>query len=54
MAIGLLAILFGVAAINGKSSVSLLLDAIKRASGRLWTRARPGSLAIAGNGPERR
>jgi drug/metabolite transporter (DMT)-like permease len=54
LAIGLLAILFGVAAINGKSSVPLLLDAIRRASDRFRRRARPRSLAVAGNGTERR
>jgi drug/metabolite transporter (DMT)-like permease len=54
LAIGLLAILFGVAAINGKASVALLLNAIKHTSGRLRRRASSGSLAIAGNGPERR
>jgi drug/metabolite transporter (DMT)-like permease len=54
MAIGLLAILFGVAAINGKASVPLLLNAFKRASDRLRRRASSGSLAVAGNRPERR
>ncbi len=54
LAIGLLAILFGVAAINGKASVPLLLDAIKRASNRFRRRAPSGSLVVAGNGTERR
>ncbi len=52
LAVGLLAILFGVAAINGKVSVPLLLDAIKRGKDRL--RRRAGPLAVAGNGTERR
>src|SRR5712692_5143889 len=50
LAVGLLAILFGVAAING--SASLLSDAIKRGKDRL--RRRAGPLAVARNGTERR
>jgi drug/metabolite transporter (DMT)-like permease len=53
MAIGLLAILFGVAAINGKASVPVLLNAVKRAGG-FRRRARSGSLAVTANAPEPR
>jgi len=52
LALGLLAILIGVAAINGKASISLLLDAINRASRHFWRRAPSGPLAVAGNGTE--
>jgi drug/metabolite transporter (DMT)-like permease len=54
LAIGLAAILFGVAAINGRASVRLLLDAMKRASNYFLRRARPGSLAVTENTTARR
>ena len=52
MAIGLLAILFGVAAINGQMSATL--DAIKRGKDRFRQRVRLRSLAVVGNDTERR
>src|SRR5712691_3887644 len=52
LAIGLVAILFGVAAINGSASAPLLLGAIQRGKDRL--RRRAGPLAVAGNGTQRR
>jgi len=52
LGIGLLAILLGVAAINGSASAPLLLDAIRRGRDRL-RRAGPRSLAVAESGTER-
>jgi drug/metabolite transporter (DMT)-like permease len=52
LGLGLLAILFGVAAINEKVSVALLSDAIKRARSRIRRRGRP--LVIAGNSTQPR
>ena len=53
LGIGLLAILFGVAAINGSASAPLLLGAIRRGRDRLRRRAGPRSLAVAESGTER-
>jgi drug/metabolite transporter (DMT)-like permease len=53
LGIGLLAILFGVATINGSASASLLLGAIRRGRDRLQRRAGPRSLVVAESGTER-
>jgi drug/metabolite transporter (DMT)-like permease len=50
LAIGLAAILFGVAAINGSVSVPLLLDTFRWGKGRIRRRAH--SLAVAKNRTE--
>src|SRR5262249_26867467 len=54
LGIGLLAILFGVAAINGSASAPSLLDAIRRSRYRLRRPAGPRSLAVAESNTERR
>src|SRR5262245_2062656 len=53
LAFGLLAILLGVAAVNGNASAPLMRDAIRRGVGRLRRRTQPHQLAVADGGTKR-